>query len=298
MTSQSVTSGIMTQSAPRTNEFKRFTRVFLGRGLVTFGLVIIVIFFILAIFAPQIAPHNPYKPNLNEILTQPNSTYWLGTDEAGRDLLSRVIYGSRFSLIIGLSVSAVAAVTGMFLGLLAGYFGGWTFNIIMRTTDALMSFPMILEALIIAAMLGSGIRNVIIALSVGLFPSYVRLMCAQVLNVKENDYIMAQRSIGSSNFRIMLRHIVPNSFPPLVVMFTMMLGATILAESSLTYLGVGIDPLLPSWGSMISSGHEDLIVNPLLSVVPGVALMLVVFGFNMVGDGLRDALDPRLRGTL
>jgi peptide/nickel transport system permease protein len=195
-------------------------------------------------------------------------------------------------------VVAIATILGMALGTIAGYFGGWTYNIIMRFIDALMAFPMILLALVIAALLGGGFKNVIIALSVSLLPAYARLMCGQVLTVKQNDYIQAEKAIGSSNMRIMLQHVVINCLPPIIVLVTMMLGSTILAEAGLSFLGIGITPPTPAWGSMVSDGRDYLLQLPILSFAPGLALMLVVFAFNMVGDGLRDALDPRLRGQL
>jgi peptide/nickel transport system permease protein len=285
-------------SPPRVNEFKRFRRVFLGRGVVVFGLVVIVAFIILAIFAPFIAPYDPFEPDLSHALSGPNSAHLLGTDALGRDTLSRIIYGTRTSLMIGLIVVAIACIVGMTLGTLAGFYGGWTNTIIMRFIDALMSFPMILLALVIAALLGSGIRNVIIALGVAMMPGYARVMCGQVMAVKENDYIMAGRSVGASNRRLMIRHVVPNCIAPLLVMITMMLGGVVLAEAGLSFLGIGITPPTPSWGGMVNDGRQYLLTLPILSFAPGGALMLLVFAFNMIGDGLRDALDPRLRGAI
>jgi peptide/nickel transport system permease protein len=282
----------------RVNEFKRFCRVFLGRRLVVFGMVVILAFIIIAIFAPLLAPYDPLEPDLYTVLQQPSGAHWLGTDSLGRDTLSRIIYGTQTSLMIGLIVVACASIVGMTLGTLAGYFGGWTHIIIMRIIDSLMSFPMILLAMVVASLLGSGVRNVIIALSVALVPSYARVMCGQVLSVKENDYVLAGRSIGAGNLRIMLRHIVPNCFAPLLVMVTMALGGVVLAEAGLSFLGIGITPPTPAWGSMVNDGRQYLLTSPILSFAPGLALMFLVFAFNMVGDGLRDALDPRLRGML
>jgi peptide/nickel transport system permease protein len=292
-----IISGI-TEAPPRVSEWKRFRRVFLGRGVVLFGLIIIVAFILIAILAPLFAPYEPNEIDLSSALQQPSSVHWLGTDALGRDTLSRVIFGSRTSLEIGLIVVGISCAVGMLLGLLAGYYGGWTHNIIMRFIDALMSFPMILLALTIAALLGNGMRNVIIALSVAMMPGYARLMCGQVLATKENDYVTAGRSIGARNVRIMFRHIVPNCLPPLIVLITMMLGSVILAEAGLSFLGIGISPPTPSWGGMIQDGRQYLLTLAILSFAPGVALMLVVFAYNMVGDGLRDTLDPRLRGAL
>jgi peptide/nickel transport system permease protein len=288
----------VTGAAPRVNEWKRFRRVFLGRGVVVFGMIVIVAYIVIAIFAPAIAPYEPNEPDYNATLNGPSTAHWLGTDALGRDTLSRIIFGTRTALIIGLLVVSIACVVGMILGTLAGYYGGWAHNIIMRFIDALMSFPMIVLALVIAALLGSGMKNVIIALGVAMMPSYARVMCGQTLSVKENDYIVASHSIGASNFRIMLRHILPNCLSPILVLMTMMLGSVVLAEAALSFLGLGIAPPTPSWGGMINDAKQYLLKLPVLSFAPGVALMLLVFAFNMVGDGLRDALDPSLRGSI
>jgi peptide/nickel transport system permease protein len=282
---------------PRVSELHRFYRVFFSRKLVSIGLVIVLIVILTAIFAPLLAPYSPNKQNLDESLLSPSRAHLLGTDAFGRDSLSRIIYGSSTSLMIGMVAVFIAAFLGLTLGLLAGFFGGVTNAVIMRFIDALMSLPMIMLALVIAAVLGGGVKNVMIALGVGLLPGYARLMCAQVISVKENDYILASRTIGASNLRTMLVHIVPNSFPPLIVMMTAMIGLTILAEAGLSFLGIGISPPTAAWGAMVSDGYRYLLSNPILSIAPGVAIMLVVFAFNMVGDGLRDALDPRFRGT-
>jgi ABC-type dipeptide/oligopeptide/nickel transport system permease subunit len=294
----SVAATSIPEIAPRVSEWRRFRRVFLSRGVVVFGLVVILLFLFVAIFAPWISPYDPNEPDLNATLQNPTATHWLGTDALGRDTLSRIIYGSRTSLEIGLLVVFFASLVGITLGTIAGYYGGWLYTIIMRFIDSLMSFPMILLALVIAALLGGGMKNVIISLSIALMPGYARLMCGQVLTVKQNDYILAARSMGAGNLRMMLRHIVPNCLSPIIVQITMMLGATILAEAGLSFLSIGITPPTAAWGSMVSEARDYLSVLPILSFAPGLALMLVVFAFNMVGDGLRDALDPRLRGIL
>ena len=201
-------------------------------------------------------------------------------------------------MIIGLVVVILASIVGMALGLVAGYFGGWTHTIIMRLVDTLMAFPVLILALLIASLLGQGINNVIMALAFTMVPAYARLMCGQVLSVKENDYILAGRSLGATHVRMMLRHLAPNCFPPLIVMMTMMLGTTILAEAGLSFLGIGVQQPTPTWGNMVNDGRLYLLSNPLLSFAPGFAIMLVVYAFNMVGDGLRDALDPQLRGII
>ncbi|MBN1189833.1 MAG: ABC transporter permease [Dehalococcoidales bacterium] len=286
------------EKVQRISEMRRFFRVFLGRGLVIFGMVVTFVFIFIAIFAPIITPYDPYKLGTGDILESPSGEHLLGTDYLGRDVLSRIIYGSQTSLIVGVVVVTVAAIIGMGLGMLAGYYGGLLNAIIMRCIDALMVFPMILLAMVIAALLGGGLWNVVISLSVALMPIYARVMCAQTMSVKEADYIMAEKSIGANNARIMLRHVLINTMPPLIVIMTMMLGSVILAEAGLSFLGIGIEPPIPSWGGMVSDGKDYLLDHPLLSFAPGLAIMLVVFSINMVGDGLRDALDPRLRGTI
>jgi peptide/nickel transport system permease protein len=294
---QAVSNEEFMEVPPHRGELQRIIRVFLGRKLAVFGLIIILALIITAIFAPWLAPYDPYKMNLAHKLAQPSSEHWLGADSLGRDTLSRIIYGTRTSLAVGIGAVGLAVVIGELLGIMAAYFGGIVFAIIMRFTDALMATPMILNALVISVLLGGGLRNVIIALSVGMISSQCRMMCGQTLTIKENDYVLAARSSGASDFRIMLRHIFPNAFPPLLVLTTIGLGVTILAEASLSFLGLGIAPPQPAWGSMINDGYKFLLTNPMLSIAPGVAIALVVFGFNMMGDGLRDAIDPRLRGT-
>jgi peptide/nickel transport system permease protein len=286
------------KSQRRVSESQRFIRVLFGRWIVIFGAFIVVLLIVVAVFAPFIAPYDPYKVTLKDSLQQPSSNHLLGTDEMGRDVLSRIIYGSRIALLVGVIVVSVSGAVGMLLGLIAGYFGGWTETIIMRFMDALMSLPPLILMLAISVMLGGGLKNVLAALAVAFMPTYCRLMCGQVLSTKENDYIMAADVIGANHLRIMFRHLVPNVFPTLFVMVTMDLGFAILAEASLSFLGIGINPPTATWGAMINGGQRYLFTNPLLSIAPGMAIVLAVLAFNLVGDGLRDALDPRLRGRI
>lgn len=286
------------ETLPRVNELRRFFRVLLSRGVVAFGVIIVVAVIIAAIFAPILSPYDPYEQILDDVLQQPNPKHLLGSDSLGRDTLSRIIYGSRITLIVGVGTVIIAASLGTVIGLIAGYFGGWVFTIIMRFTDGIMAVPPILLALVIAALLGTGVKGVMIAVSFALLPGYIRLICGQVLSVKENEYVMAARSIGVSKVGIMFRHILPNCLSPLIVQMTMMMGLAILIEASLSFLGLGIKPPSAAWGSMVYDGYKYLVMRPILSLAPGLAIMLVVFAFNMIGDGLRDALDPRLRGTL
>ncbi len=282
---------------PRTGELRRIGRVMFSRWVVTAGMVIIAILILVAIFAPLLTPYGPNATNMKGMLLQPSRDHLLGTDQLGRDLLTRVIFGSRISLLVGIVGVSLAGVVGIGLGLIAGFFSGWVGNVIMRIIDALLALPPLVLMLAIAAILGSGIFNVLVALGVGMMPTYCRLMFAQVTILRESDYVTAAKSIGAGNLRIMLRHLLPNAFPPLLVLITVNLGTAIMMEASLSYLGIGIIPPTATWGAMVSSGQPYLLTNALLSFVPGVCILLVVLAFNMVGDGLRDALDPRLRGT-
>ena len=285
------------EGLPQTNAFRRFLSVFLGRWVVILGTGVILILIMAAILAPWIAPYDPYQQNLIEALQLPSRAHLLGTDPLGRDELSRIIYGTRSSLAVGLISVGVAALIGMTLGLIAGYFGGIINTLIMRFIDAMMAVPPIMLALAIAAALGGGLTNVIISLSISLVPTQVRLMRGQVLTVKQGDYVTAEEVVGASDLRIMLVHILPNCLPPLIVLITLNFGVAILAEAGLSFLGVGIRPPGAAWGSMVNDGYRYLLSHPLLSMGPGFCVMLVVLAFNIVGDGLRDALDPRLRGT-
>jgi ABC-type dipeptide/oligopeptide/nickel transport system permease subunit len=285
-------------TAPRTSEAKRMMKVMSSRGVVIFGVVIIVLFIIVTIFAPLLAPYDPNQQYLKDRLLQPSAKHLLGTDELGRDTLSRLIYGARISMLVGVVTAIVFAVIGMSIGLVAGYFGGWVQTIIMRCTDAFMAIPPLVLMMAIAAMLGGGLKNILISLSIGILPTYIRLMFGQVLTVKETDYITAASIIGDSDTRIMLQHLLPNTFPPLLVLITLNMGGSILMEATLSYLGIGIGPPTATWGNMVSFGYRHLVTNPVNSLAPGLAILLVVLAFNMVGDGLRDALDPRLRGTI
>jgi peptide/nickel transport system permease protein len=298
MPESTMTSASFTELPPRIGEWRRFIRVFFQRRIVIFGLLVLIILGLVAIFAEQLAPYDPYEQNLTNILRQPSREHMLGTDPIGRDTLSRLIYGTRTALTVGFVSVSIATVIGVTLGLLAGYFGGVTNIIIMRFTDILMPFPMIVLALLLAAVLGGGIYNVILALGIATIPGYIRVMCGMTLSIRENDYIIAAKASGASNSRIMFRHVLPNAFAPIIVVITLQLGFLILAEAGLSYLGIGIKPPGAAWGAMVSEGYRFLVKIPILSFAPGAAIMLVVFAFNMVGDALRDALDPRLRGTL
>ena len=286
------------KDAGKSSDLRHFIKILLGRGVVIFGVVVIIVFIILSIFAPWIAPYGENDQDMLQTLASPSLSHWLGTDELGRDVLSRVIYGSRISLLVGLVSTIISGVIGMSLGLLAGFMGGWVNSAIMRFIDALLALPPLILMLAISAILGNGLLNVLVALGIGMMPTYCRLMCGQVITVRERDFILVARGMGASNLRIMLRHVLPNTFPPLLVLVTINLGTAIMAEASLSFLGIGILPPTASWGAMVTQGYRFLLTNPLVSFTPGLAILVVVLAFNMFGDGLRDALDPRLRGLI
>jgi peptide/nickel transport system permease protein len=282
---------------PSYSEFRRFRRVLFRRKVVVFSVFVLVILVIAALFAEVIAPYDPMKTNLGEVLQGPSGQHWLGTDQQGRDTLSRVIFGSRASLAVAAIALAVASGVGMTLGVLAGYFGGAVHAVLMRIVDALMSFPLIILAIVFASIFGGGISRTMIAVGLSLSPYYARLMCSSALSVRETDYVKAARLMGESSFSIIRKHVIPNCLPSLIVLVTINVGIAILAEAGLSFLGIGVMPPTPSWGGMVKDGYRHLTSDPVLSIAPGLTIMVVAFAFNMLGDGLRDALDPRLRGT-
>ena len=283
---------------PPVNEFKRFFRVFFTRRIIIFASILLIMIILMAIFADVVAPYDPYEQNLRNVRALPSSDHLLGTDALGRDLLSRIIHGSRVAILVGIFTVLVAASIGTTIGLVAGFSGGIVQTLIMRTTDALMAIPNLILSILVIGTLKAGVPSVILAIALGMFPGYIRMVNGQVMSVKQNDYVMAERAMGASWGRITFRHILPNCMSPLIVMMTMMLGSSIMAEAGLSYLGLGITPPTAAWGSMCHDGYKYLLDRPLLSIAPGFAIMMLVFSVNMVGDGLRDALDPRLRGTL
>lgn len=294
-----MTSGQSVSETPiHVSEWTRFKRVFFSRTVVVIGLILLLGLIFTAIFAGLIAPFDPNKIGTGAPLLKPCKDHLLGTDTLGRDTFSRLLYGSRTAMMVGFVSVAAGSIIGITMGLTAGYFGGIVHMVLMRFIDALMAFPMILLALLVAAVLGGGIQNVIIALSITTIPTYARVSCGVTISLRENDFILIERTMGAGNARILLTHILPNAIPPLLVLMTMQLGSLILAEAGLSFLGIGIEAPTAAWGSMVADGYKYLLKNPVLSFAPGIAIMLVVFGFNMVGDGLRDALDPKLRGLL
>lgn len=280
----------------RTERRKAFLKAFFSNKpvYVAFGIVLVMIF--MAIFAPFVAPYDPYKQDLLNTLAKSSKEHWFGMDALGRDLLSRLIYGSRSSLIVGIVSTAIAGVGGISIGLIAGYLGKRIDMLIMRVMDAMMSIPVIILALFIGGVLGKGLFNMCLCIGIVMIPGYARLTRGQVLTVKQLDFVIAGQIGGASRFKNTMKHILPNCLSPNLILMTMNLGTAILTEAALSYLGMGINPPTASWGSMVSDGYKYLSNHPQLAIVPGIFIMLIVWAFNVCGDALRDALDPKLRG--
>lgn len=260
------------------------------------GIIIIFLLFFMAVFAPILAPFDPNAQDLYNVLTGPSAAHWLGTDNVGRDLLSRIIYGSRVSMTVGFFSVFISVLAGSFLGLLAGYRGGVADMIIMRIVDTFMCIPFLPFVLVLAAALGPGLKNIILALSILGWTGFCRIMRGQVLMVRELPYVEAARAAGASGFRIMFKHLFPNCLAPIIVAVTISLGAFIMLESTMSFFGLGVQPPTPSWGKELRTGYSYLETVPLFSIAPGILITLAVLAFNFLGDGLRDSLDPRLRG--
>jgi len=257
------------------------------------GLVIVIFFVVVAIFAPSIAPQDPLSASWSAVRKAPSAQYLFGTDEIGRDVLSRVIWGARASLLAGLVSVCIAMVFGVPIGLLAGYMDGWVDGLISRFTDSMLAVPFLILAIALAAFLGPSLTNAMIAIGVSATPIFIRLTRAQVLSVKVEDYVEAARAVGNPHWRIALRHILPNILPPLIVQATLAIAAAIIAEASLSFLGLGQQPPAPSWGSMLNTAKNYVDNSPWMAIWPGLSIFLLVLSFNLLGDGLRDALDPR-----
>lgn len=263
-----------------------------------FGLTVIFITLIVAIFAPYIAPYEPNEQHLLDRLNPPSMKHPLGTDGHGRDLLSRIMFGSRISLMIGLISIGIGLGLGVPLGLTAGYFGGVYEEIVMRGIDILMSFPGILLALVVVAILGPGLFNVMVAIGVWSVPIFTRMVRGSTLSIKEEEFIEAARAIGLGDFKIILKQVLPNCLAPILVLSSLRLATAILSAAALSFLGLGAQPPTPDWGAMLSAGREYLRVAWWFSTFPGLAIMFVVLGFNLLGDGLRDILDPKMQGNI
>jgi peptide/nickel transport system permease protein len=285
----------MVQMRPaRSNLQRAWSQLRRNRSAVA-GLVVVAVLVFSALFAPWLAPYDPYRVNLDNRLQPPDAAHLLGTDELGRDILSRLLYGARVSLWVGIVTVAASALIGVTGGLVAGYLGGYWDAVIMRVVDVFLAFPVILLAIAIVAVRGPGLNNVLIALALVYWTAYARVARSVVLTLREEEYMWAARTLGASPPRIMVRHLLPNAVAPLVVLASLGMGTAILAEAALSFLGLGIQPPEASWGSMLNSGMQFLRDASFMTTLPGLAIFVTVLGFNLLGDGLRDALDPRLR---
>lgn len=268
----------------------------LRNRLVVFGALLVLLMVLLAFFADVVAPYDPTEMKVVNALKRPSPAHPFGTDRFGRDVLSRTIHGSRIALGVALSSIAIAFVVGTGLGVAGGYFGGWPDLVIGRVMDVLFSFPTLILAIGVAAMLGPGLNNAVLAIAVVYVPLFSRVARGPVIAEREKDHVVAARGLGAGGFRVAVRHILPNVLAPLIVQASVSLAVAILTEASLSYLGLGTQPPEPSWGTMLNEGRTYLETAPWMSVFPGLAIMLAVLAFNLLGDGLRDVLDPQLRG--
>lgn len=263
--------------------------------LAVVGLIVIFLLILIAVFAPFLAPYGYEEQDLMATYQTPNATHLLGTDNLGRDILSRLIYGSRQSLRIGVLSVAIASVLGITFGSVAGFYGGRLDNFLMRLLDIYQSVPAMLLSIALAAALGPGINNAILAIGISTMAEYARLIRAQILTVREREFVEAARAINASDGRIILKHVLPNAFAPLIVSITMNIGNSILAAATLSFIGLGAQPPLPEWGAMLSAGRSYMRDYGYLVIIPGICIMVSVLAFNLLGDGLRDALDPRMK---
>ena len=276
-----------------TDAWRRFRR----NRLALIGLVIVAVLSVTAAAAPWLAPQDPGKQSLIEKRKPPGAKYLLGADEFGRDILSRVVYGTRIALLVGLLSVSIALGVGLLLGSLAGFLGGWVDAAVMRAVEVLLAFPYLLLAIAVVSALGPGALNTTLAVGIWGTPTVTRIVRGAVLALRESEYVRAARALGASGPVLVRRHILPNILPTVIVYGTLFMANAILVEAALSFLGLGVQPPTPSWGLMVSTGRDFLLVAPHITTIPGLAIMVAVLGFNLLGDGLRDALDPRLRGA-
>ncbi|ATN37151.1 peptide ABC transporter permease (plasmid) [Rhizobium sp. ACO-34A] len=270
-------------------------RVFRKNKMAMVGLILVSLLFLVAFFIPIISPHDPYRVALDEQFLPPSSSYWLGTDNFGRDLLTRILYGARISLLVGIVPSFISLMIGAVMGIVSGYYGGKIDFIIMRLADTMIAFPSLLLAMVVMYTLGANLFNIFIALSLVGWAGVARVVRSQTLALKEKEFIEAARAVGTTRAKIMVRHIFPNIVPTLIVLFSLSIPEAIMWESSLSFLGVGVQPPEASWGLLVAKGKEYLFASPLVAIMPGVAILITVLAFNFIGDGLRDALDPYMK---
>jgi peptide/nickel transport system permease protein len=295
MTAITASGATTTEAPPVESPARRAWRRLRRRRGAMVGLVVIILFILLALLAPWVAPYDPLKQGWSLVRKAPSAAHWFGTDEVGRDLFSRVIFGARASLSAGIISVGIALCVGVPLGIVAGYIGGWIDALISRITDAMLAIPFLILAIALAAFLGPSLGNAMIAIGVTATPIFIRLTRGQVMAVRVEDYIEAARAVGNPKWRIALFHILPNILPPLLVQATLALATAIIAEAALSFLGLGQQPPAPSWGSMLNNAQRFLTNAPWMAIWPGVAIFLAVLSFNLLGDGLRDALDPKER---
>jgi peptide/nickel transport system permease protein len=274
---------------------RRALRKLLRRKAAVFGLVVVTLFILVAVLAPWIAPYDPVKTSWTAIRKAPSALHWFGTDENGRDILSRIVHGASASLRAGVISVSIAVALGVPIGLLAGYRGGWIDAIISRVTDAMLACPFLILAIAMAAFLGPSLRNAMIAIGISATPIFVRLARGATMATMVEDYVEAARAVGNPRWRIALRHVLPNIVPPVLVQATLAIAMAIIAEASLSFLGLGQQPPAPSWGSMLNAAQRFLGQAPWMAIFPGLSIFIVVLAFNLLGDGLRDALDPKGR---
>jgi len=270
-------------------------RAFRRNRMAMVGLAFVVLLVLGAVFAPWISPHDPYRVELDEQLLPMSATYWLGTDNFGRDVLTRILYGARISLVVGIVPSLVSMAIGTVLGILSGYIGGKTDFVVMRLADMMIAFPSLLLAMVVMYTLGANLLNIFLALALVGWASVARVVRSQTLALREKEFIEAARANGTSRAAIMVSHIFPNVVPTLIVLFSLSIPEAIMWESSLSFLGVGVQPPEASWGLLVAKGKEYMFQAPAVAIAPGVAILLTVMAFNFIGDGLRDALDPSMK---
>ncbi len=293
--SENILSPVVVHEEKVVGPWKEAWRTFKKNKSAMVGLGIVIFFIILAIVGPYIAPQGTDDQNLSIRLQAPSSEFWFGTDDLGRDVLSRILHGAQLSLTVGLSAVLMSAVVGSFLGIIAGYYGRWVDTIISRIFDIMLAFPSILLAIAIVSILGPSLRNALIAIAIINIPNFGRLIRSRVLTIKEEEYIHAAKAIGMKNSRILWRHILPNSMTPIIVQGTLAIATAIIEAAALGFLGLGAEQSTPEWGKMLADSRMFLMNAPWAMIFPGLAIMLTVIGFNLLGDGMRDALDPKMK---
>ncbi|MBT3353047.1 MAG: ABC transporter permease [Nitrospinaceae bacterium] len=293
--SQSVvaTPASFVEDDPQSSPWKLFWNLLRKHKVALAGGIFVLLFIVVSLSAPLIAPYNPILTDLDQALKAPSFSHPFGTDHFGRDVMSRIIYGARTSLLIGVFSVLIAAAGGILLGLLGGYFTGWTDTLIMRGMDIMLTFPRILLSILLIAIIGTGMTNIMLAVGLFAIPTYARLVRSMVLVLKETEFVESARAVGSTNQRVLFRHIFPGTLGPIVVQSTFLIATSIRVASGLSFLGIGVPPPTPEWGTMLADARSYMALAPHLITIPGLSLMAVVLSFNLLGDGLRDALDPR-----